>query len=276
LANPPAERLATWFAAPAGARLLREEVGPLAEAVRRAHGDTLLWLGCHQAMGEAVRGSMVRRRLYGSSTAGRPVAEIPVLQCAYEALPLPNASLDALVLHHALETAPDPRSVLREAARVVAPGGRLILCAFNPLSLWGMRRLYAGLVPDAFRGLRMPTVFRLLDWLALLGFEIQGAPRYLQFGLPFHRERSREQVKRNPALPESGEPPASVLARAKRWHRLPLGGVCLLAATKQAVAMRPLWRPASRLAPVGYGKPAFGNSKVIRFPLPESRLPAGE
>jgi SAM-dependent methyltransferase len=217
-------------------------------------------------MGEAVRGSMVRRRLYGSSTQGRPVAEFPVLQCAYEALPLPNASLDALVLHHALETAPDPRSVLREAARVVAPGGRLILCAFNPLSLWGVRRLYAGLVPDAFRGLRMPTVFRMLDWLALLGFELQGAPRYLQFGLPFHRERSREP----------GEPPSSVLARDERWHRLPVGGVCLLAATKQAVAMRPLWRPATRLAPVGYGKPAFGNSKVIRFPLPESRLPAGE
>jgi SAM-dependent methyltransferase len=216
---------------------------------------------------------MVRRRLHGSLVPVRPAADIPELQCAYEALPLPNASLDALVLHHALETAADPRSVLREAARVVAPGGRLIVCAFNPLSLWGLRRLYARVVPDAFQGLRLPSVFRLLDWLALLGFEVQGAPRYLQFGLPFFWERpAHDQDMERPREPEAREAPS----RADRLQRFPVGGVCLLAATKQAAAVRPLWRPAKRLAPVAYGKPAFGNSKVIRLPLPDARLPSGE
>lgn len=273
MANPPVHRLAAWFDSPAGARLLREEVGPLAEAVRRAHGDTLLWLGCHQVMAEAVRGSMVRRRLHGALAPVNPAADIPELQCAYEALPLPNASLDALVLHHALETAADPRSVLREAARVVAPGGRLIVCAFNPLSLWGLRRLYARFVPDALEGLRLPSVFRLLDWLALLGFELQGVPRYLQFGLPFlWGQQARDQGLDQRLEPEVREPSS----RADRLQRLPVGGVCLLAATKQAAAVRPLWRPAKRLAPVAYGKPAFGNSKVIRLPLSDARLPSGE
>jgi SAM-dependent methyltransferase len=259
--------------------VVREEVGPLTEAVRRAHGDTLLWLGCPEAMAEAVRGSMVRSRIYGARSCAAPgegqrLADIPVLGCAYDALPVPNGSLDALVLHHALEAAPDPRGVLREAARVVAPGGRLVVCTFNPLSLWGLRHLYARFVPDAFRGLHLPSVLRLLDWLELLGFELQGPPRYLQFGLPFHRNRSGLPASMDEDTPQQGE--GNALQQYLQRRRLPFGGVCLLSATKQAAAVRPLWRPAARLAPVAYGRPAFGNSKVIRLRQTGPRLPAGE
>jgi SAM-dependent methyltransferase len=261
LANPPAHRLADWFTSPAGRRVLAEEVGPLAESVRRAHGDTLLWLGCADVLPEAVRGCLVRSRMYGSAMPHVGMPDVPVMQCRYDALPVSNSSLDALVLHHALETAADPRSVLREAARAIAPGGRLIVCVFNPLSLWGLRRGYARIVPDAFRGLHLLTPFRLLDWLALLGFEVQGPPQYLQYGLPFQRGRGR------------GE---NALQRLLKRRRLPLGGVCLLTATKQAMAVRPHWRPAARLAPVVYGKPAFGQSNVVQLRVPPSRLPAGE
>lgn len=254
--------------------MLREEVGPLAESVRRAHGDTLLWLGCAEIMDEAVRGCMVRSRLYGSVQPGRPLTDIPVMQCSYDELPVPNNSLDALVLHHALETAADPRSVLREAARTIAPGGRLIVCAFNPLSLWGLRRSFARFAPDAFNGLHLVTTFRLLDWLALLGFEVQGGLRYLQYGLPFHRECGR--VSAGAAGSEdTGAEDNGLQAMLKR-RRVPIGGVCLLSATKQAMAVRPHWRPAARLAPVGYGKPAYGKSNVIHLQAPHSRLPAGE
>jgi SAM-dependent methyltransferase len=260
--------------------VLREEVGPLAESVRRAHGDTLLWLGCADIMAPAVRGCMVRNRLYGSVGPGRPLAEVPVLQCNYDALPLPNNSLDALVLHHALEIADDPRGVLREAARVVAPGGRVIVCAFNPLSLWGLRRSYARIAPDAFKGLHLLTTFRLLDWLALLGFDVQGTPRYLQYGLPFHWQRagaaaaaSGSDYSDAAALPPPGE---NALQDLLKRRRVPVGGVCLLSAVKQAVAVRPHWRPAARLAPAVYGKPAFSQNNVIRLPVPRSRLPAGE
>ena len=213
-------------------------------------------------MNEVVRGCMVRSRLYGSIVAGEAPADIPTLQCGYDALPVPNNSLDALVLHHALETAPDPRSVLREAARAVAPGGRLIVCAFNPLSLWGLRRSYARIAPDAFKGLHLLTTFRLLDWLALLGFEVQAQPQYLQFGLPFHRKGAR--------------PDENALQALLKRRRVPFGGVCLLTATKQALAVRPNWRPAAPLVPAAYGKPAFRSGNVIYLRVPRPRRPVAE
>jgi SAM-dependent methyltransferase len=256
--------------------VLVEERLALAESVRRAHGDTLLWLGCAEIMPDAVRGCMVRSRIYGSMTPVRPPADLPVLQCSYDALPVPNSSLDALVLHHALETVADPRSVLREAARAVAPGGRLIVVAFNPFSLWGLRREYARLVPDAFRGLHLLSTFRLLDWLALLGFDVQGPPRYLQYGLPFQLPRTAASVQDSPASGSGSETDGNALQAFLRRRRVPLGGVCVIAATKQAVAVRPNWRPAPRLAPVVYGNPAFGQRNVVRLQVPRSRLPVGE
>ena len=279
MANLPAHRLAAWFASPAGARVLREEADPLAEAVRRSHGDTLLWLGCHETMTHAVRGCMVRSRLYGSVVAGRSALEFPAMQCEPESLPLPNNSLDALVLHHALETADDPRGALREAARVVAPGGRLIICAFNPLSLWGLRRCFAQVSTDSFKGLHMLTTLRLFDWLALLGFEVQDRPAYLQYGLPFHREdRQRADLQHADLQHPDMQDASNALQRFMKRRRVPVGGVYLLSATKQVAAVRPHWRQAAlrtaRMPVPAYGATALGKSNVIRFDASRARLPA--
>jgi SAM-dependent methyltransferase len=50
--------------------------------------------------------------------------------------PLPEASIDRLVLFHALEEAADPRRILREAWRVLTDDGRLILIAANRHGFW--------------------------------------------------------------------------------------------------------------------------------------------
>ena len=47
-----------------------------------------------------------------------------------EELPLEHNSCDVVVLHHALDFAQSPHQVLREAARILRPGGHLILLGF--------------------------------------------------------------------------------------------------------------------------------------------------
>ena len=51
-------------------------------------------------------------------------------------LPLPTASIDRVVLVHALEEAESPDDLLDEVARVLNPGGRMILVVPNRRGLW--------------------------------------------------------------------------------------------------------------------------------------------
>src|SRR3954469_19505473 len=51
-------------------------------------------------------------------------------------LPLPDASVDRILLVHALELSDDPEGLLREVWRVLAPSGRLIAVIPNRRGVW--------------------------------------------------------------------------------------------------------------------------------------------
>jgi len=51
-------------------------------------------------------------------------------------LPLPTASIDRVLMVHALEETESPEDLLEEISRVLSPGGRLILVAPNRRGLW--------------------------------------------------------------------------------------------------------------------------------------------
>lgn len=54
------------------------------------------------------------------------------------AWPLPDASLDRLLIAHGLEESPDPRRLMREAWRVLADDGRIIIIASHRRGLWSI------------------------------------------------------------------------------------------------------------------------------------------
>ncbi|WP_205698148.1 class I SAM-dependent methyltransferase [Conexibacter sp. SYSU D00693] len=62
-----------------------------------------------------------------SRVPGADLREGPV-----EALPWPDGAFDVVTAVNALQFAADPAAALREAARVVAPGGRLAVCTWGP------------------------------------------------------------------------------------------------------------------------------------------------
>jgi SAM-dependent methyltransferase len=53
-----------------------------------------------------------------------------------EDLPLPDSSIDRILLVHSLEFAENPREMLKEIWRVLAPGGRLVIVVPNRRGVW--------------------------------------------------------------------------------------------------------------------------------------------
>jgi len=51
-------------------------------------------------------------------------------------MPLPDASIDRILVVHALETAEHPRELLAEVWRILTPGGRVIVVAPSRRGLW--------------------------------------------------------------------------------------------------------------------------------------------
>jgi len=87
-------------------------------------------------------------------------------------LPLASDDIDAIFVPLLMEQSKFPHQLLREVVRSLRPGGKLILVTFNPLSTWGVHKLFlskSGRKPWKLPFYRMG---RLRDWFALLGLEV--------------------------------------------------------------------------------------------------------
>lgn len=67
----------------------------------------------------------------------------PVRQGDMLTLPADGQSIDTVVLHHVLHFAERPGEAIKEAARVLAPGGRLLIADFAPHAREELRREHA-------------------------------------------------------------------------------------------------------------------------------------
>ena len=171
-----------------------------------------------------------------------------------EALPFDSKSIDLMLLPHTLDFSDHPHQVLREAERVLIPEGHVVILGFNPVSLWGLRRLFARrsnrTVPwnANFIGLR-----RIKDWLALMQFEITGGSM-LYYRPPLANSSLLDRLF---LLDKVGD----------RWWPM-MAGVYLLVARKRVAGLTPI-RPQWRLQLVknGFGRVSSyrGLGKVSRL-----------
>lgn len=239
MARLPESRAANWVATGLGQRVLAEESPWLAEMVRRCHGEILLWSGPAPEAAAGLKRCMARNCFYIAPSGTPAPGDLSCFRGCLSALALPSHCADGFVLHHSLELAPDPRQALREVGRVIAPGGRLLVCAFNGWSLWGLRALYGRLAPDLFSGMKFVNPLRLADWLTLLGFEMDGKAAYLGYGAPFGGKWN----------------PDNRMGSWLRQAQPPVGGMLLISAIKQSQGARLIGRRrAFRSAPL---TPAF-------------------
>jgi SAM-dependent methyltransferase len=270
--------LQDWLKTPPGQYLLAWENAQFERVVADIFGYHALQLGLPDL--DALRASRIPHRWVASPFATDDVAlgasdniaaeavnkmiiaqskdQKIALFTEFEALPFAENSLDLLILPHSLELSPDPHATLREAERVLLPEGKLIICGFNPLSLWGFKQkrshLYKRMnlgdlyLPEAgeFIGYR-----RLRDWLRLLNFEMEPG----SFGCYRPAVKSEGMLQRFTWMDTLGE---------KYWPIL--GAVYFVVAVKRVRGMRMI-SPIKKLSRIANVTPVSVANKSIKIPV---------
>ncbi len=220
--KPKLDHFAAWLATPLGSHLAAEEMAWYDRVSTDIFGYKAVQL--ELPLIDCLR----MNRMPWRSTAG--LSPAVGVRCAPDQLPFGEQSIDLMALPHVIDFAEDPHTVLREAARVLVPEGRLLITGFNPWSLWGLRRYKPGEkgagAPWQGNAVSLP---RLKDWLALLGLETMRG-EYLCYSLPVQREG---WLARTQFLEQAGD----------RWWPA-AGGVYCLDVVKRVKGMRiiePQW-----------------------------------
>ncbi len=170
------------------------------------------------------------------------------------AMPLPDASIDRVLVVHALESVESPSELLHEIWRILTPGGRIIVVAPNRRGLWA----------------RMDTT-------------------PFGHGQPYSRSQLKSLMRQTWFSPEGWAetlyvPPLrsrTFLRTAIAWERvgvslsLPFAGLHIVEATKQLYRPVPVraQRRATQLAPVLSPAPAHRTrlgDAAARLDLPEA------
>jgi SAM-dependent methyltransferase len=237
--------------------LMAWEAHSLSAAVADVFGFHALQLGMPQI--DALRANRMPHRWVALRTpkTAPDMACTPDLALDFHALPFPDACLDLVVLPHALETDANPHAVLREVARVLVPGGRVVITGLNPTSPWRWRFAQAP-GPQGHQGHDAKIGYlRLRDWLRLLDFEVvQGS-----FGVFRPPLASDTWLSRWGWVERWGE----------RWAPM-LGAAYLVTGIKQVRGVRLMgqpWRtgkPARAQVATAQREPLARSAQVLRKP----------
>lgn len=169
------ESFEVWFQSPLGRALLASQRCVLDKELGGLTGARQLQIGLSHRLPLATGTDFVQRII--TTPAWSPNMPDGVAVCDSDELPFPTDSIDLAILHHAADFSDDPHQVLREAARVLRGEGVMALVGFNPLGLWGARKLISRHHQGPWGG-RFMMRSRMEDWLRLLGFTVESSATY--------------------------------------------------------------------------------------------------
>ena len=153
--------LRQWFASEAGINTLRSSAAVAERILPDLFGYHLALYGDYVSK-ELIETSRISHRIIIATEFAKDADA--TLICDHAALPLPENTIDVLVLPHTLEFSDDPHRLLREAERVLIGEGHILIITFNPWSLFGAvarRRALAGEVHYAKSSERLVEASRL-------------------------------------------------------------------------------------------------------------------
>ena len=246
-------QLRHWFDSPLGQSLQALEAHSLRGVLPNLYGTVAAQLGCIGAL-DLMDACIAPTRILLDGPAEHGGC---VVHGQPEALPFDAKSVDVLLLPHTLDFCVDPHQVLREANRVLRPEGHVVILGFNPVSLWGFRRLFARRPRIAPWSGKFFRLARVKDWLDLLEFETTHG-MMLYYRPPLRNEGVMHRLH---FLDKMGD----------RWWPM-MAAVYLIVAKKRVLGVTPLplaWK-TKRIAGRGAVEPA-ARGMVVPFQRRQSK-----
>lgn len=165
-------KLAEWLKSPLGQAILQTEKDIATHILPLRFGYHALYCGLGDPDALFEESPIAHKFI----AAEQPLDDVwlPFVYGEPTALPLANDSVDLVVLQHSLDFEQNPHQVLREAARVLIPGGSMVIMGFNPWSVWWLWRLGHFHTQEAPWAARFISPTHLNDWLKLLDLDVEG------------------------------------------------------------------------------------------------------
>ncbi|NVM79679.1 SAM-dependent methyltransferase [Duganella sp. SG902] len=230
-----------WLQTPAGVYMRAWEQSCLDNLTADIFGYNAVQIGMPEI--DALAASRMPYKLLADrkTRAAREDRRSVDLTLDYTELPFASQSIDLVVLPHVLEFSTDPHQVLREVERVLIPEGQVVICGFNPASLWGARHVLRRVGGTSFlpRTEELISMPRMKDWLKLLNMSASQS----HFGCYAPACRTEKWLQRYAFMDNAGS----------RWWPY-FGGVYIIQAVKRVKGMRligPAWTRKTAAAPVG-------------------------
>ena len=134
-----AEGLLAWTKTDFGQYILRSEDSKIADKYSKFPGFRCMHLGLSENLDlliniNQIHSFTIQSNINTCTGKGSLVSDL-------SDLPIPTGVIDVAFLQHTLEFSCSPQAVLAEAGRVLAPGGNMVLCVFNPLGSVGLANL---------------------------------------------------------------------------------------------------------------------------------------
>ena len=204
-----------WFNSPLGRYVISLEYNYINPVVMDTFGFYAI------QMGNFGIDFLDHSRIQNKFSANSNLAD---LLTSNEALPFDESSLDLLIAPHILEKMSKPYELLKEIHRVLMPEGRLIITGFNPMSLWGIKRLLSFDIDYPWNTKFIP-LSKIREWLPIVGLEmVEG-----KMGCYIPPIQQASWLKKIKALEKFGD----------RWWPM-LGGFYFLVIQKRVHGMTPI------------------------------------
>ena len=217
-----------WFKSPLGQYLLNLEYGYINPVVMDTFGFYAIQMGNFDI--DFLDHSRIPNKFSLNSNHAD-------LMASNEALPFEEASVDLIIAPHILEQMAEPYELLKEIHRVLMPEGRLIISGFNPMSLWGIKRLLSFDIDYPWNTKFIP-LSKIKEWLPIIGLEmVEG-----NMGCYVPPIQQSSWLKKLHTMEKLGD----------RWWPM-LGGFYFLVIQKRVHGMtpiRPLWKKKLIKTPV--------------------------